>query len=562
MRPDKRRRIAQETLEIYAPIANRLGLYKVFRTLQDISFSLIHPWRAQAITRAVDAACGDRRDFFAQIEEAIAQKMQSEGIEAAVFGREKGLYSIYLKMQRKLKAKESRPFRRIYDLYGFRVIVHEERDCYLALGALHALYKPREGRFKDYIANEKSNGYRSLHTTLTGPGGTPLEIQVRTEEMDHVAQTGIASHLLYKDGGSDEELRLKTHKWLQSLLEMQDEDAVEFFENVKIDLFPDEVYVFTPQGEIKALPQGATPIDMAYAIHTDVGNHCQAARINHEAASLRMELQNGDVVEIITSPEASPDPSWIAYARTGWARNRIRHCLKKSHPDDCAALGKKLLSRELKSLGLALSEISEPAWQQILKASGNRAPDEVYIDIALGKRLAAVVARRLLALAGLPAKQSVRSLSIRGTEGSAVHLASCCLPVPGEPVIGSIKKAQGVVVHARDCPAAAKMQGGQGKWIDVEWAAGADEFFNTRIAVEAEAGKKQQDLLVAELAVAISEAGANINDLSRALDAEKGRVHLSFIVQVHSLSHLQKLLATLGQKPGVQSAARAYALPS
>ncbi|MDR0996823.1 MAG: RelA/SpoT family protein, partial [Zoogloeaceae bacterium] len=316
MRPDKRRRIAEETLEIYAPIANRLGLYKVFRALQDISFTLIHPWRAQTLTRAVDAVCGDRRGFFHQIEEAIGQKMQKEGIDATVFGREKGLYSIYLKMRRKLKDNESQPFKRIYDLYGFRVIVHEERDCYLALGALHALYKPREGRFKDYIANEKSNGYRSLHTTLTGPGGTPLEIQIRTEEMDHVAQTGIASHLLYKDGASDEDLRLKTHKWLQSLLEMQDEDAVEFFENVKIDLFPDEVYVFTPQGEIKALPQGATPIDMAYAIHTDVGNHCAAARINHEAASLRMELQNGDVVEIITSPDADPDPSWIAYART------------------------------------------------------------------------------------------------------------------------------------------------------------------------------------------------------------------------------------------------------
>jgi len=313
VRPDKRRRIARETLEIYAPIANRLGLNKMFRELQDTSFRLIHPVRAHVLGKAMLAARGHRKELLTRITDNIRAKIEEVGIQAQVFGREKSLYSIYTKMEEKRLS-----FSQILDIYGFRVVVHDIPTCYLALGALHALYKPVPGKFKDYIAIPKANGYQSLHTTLIGPYGTPVEVQIRTEEMDHVAQEGVASHWLYKDAEhSGADLQIRTHKWLQSLLEMQSGDSSEFFENVKIDLFPDEVYVFTPKGKILALPQGATPVDMAYAIHTDVGNCCIAARINHELAPLRTELKNGDVVEIVTAAHANPNPAWLSYVKTG-----------------------------------------------------------------------------------------------------------------------------------------------------------------------------------------------------------------------------------------------------
>lgn len=538
VRPEKRRRIARETLEIYAPIANRLGLNKLFRDLQDTCFRLIHPMRAKVLRKAVQAARGNRKELLNRILDNIRGKMAEVGILAQVFGREKSLYSIYTKMEEK-----NLSFSQILDIYGFRVVVHDIPTCYLALGALHALYKPVPGKFKDYIAIPKANGYQSLHTTLIGPYGTPVEVQIRTEEMDHVAQEGVASHWLYKDAEhSGADLQIRTHKWLQSLLEMQSGDSSEFFENVKIDLFPDEVYVFTPKGRIMALPQGATPVDMAYAIHTDVGNCCIAARINHELVPLRTELKNGDVVEIVTAAHANPNPAWLSYVKTGRARSKIRHFLRTVQNEESASLGERLLYQELKTMGVEAPEVPAAAWERLVKASGNRSIKEVFTDIGLGKRLAAVAARRLLAEDVVPVHAVPGSLVIRGTEGMAIQLAKCCQPIPGDPIIGSIKKGQGLVVHTHDCPVIRKSRSSEpNKWIDVEWEPSPGSLFEVRIDVEV----KNARGVLAQVAMAIADSGSNIENVAMEGDPEKLFTRLHFTIQVGSRVHLANVMRNL-----------------
>ncbi len=545
VRPDKRRRIARETLEIYAPIANRLGLNKMFRDLQDTSFKLIHPMRARVLGKAVQAARGHRKELLQRILDSIRAKMNEVGILAQVFGREKSLFSIYTKMEEKHLS-----FSQVLDIYGFRVVVKDIPTCYLALGALHALFKPVPGKFKDYIAIPKANGYQSLHTTLIGPFGTPVEVQIRTEEMHHVAQEGVASHWLYKDAEhSGADLQIRTHKWLQSLLEMQSGDSSEFFENVKIDLFPDEVYVFTPKGRIMALPQGATPVDMAYAIHTDVGNCCIAARINHELVPLRTELKNGDVVEIVTAAHANPNPAWLSYVKTGRARSKIRHFLRTVHNEESAALGERLLNQELKTLGIEPPEIPSAAWERLVKASGNRSIKEVFTDIGLGKRLAAVAARRLLlAEDAIPVSAAPDTLVIRGTEGIAIQLAKCCQPIPGDPIIGSIKKGQGLVVHTHDCPVIRKSRSHEPqKWIDVEWEPSPGSLFEVRIDVEV----KNARGVLAQVASAIADSGSNIENVSMEGDPEKLFTRLHFSIQVGSRVHLAHVMRNLRLIPNV-----------
>ncbi|MDD3482479.1 bifunctional (p)ppGpp synthetase/guanosine-3',5'-bis(diphosphate) 3'-pyrophosphohydrolase [Azovibrio restrictus] len=545
VRPDKRRRIARETLEIYAPIANRLGLNKMFRDLQDTSFKLIHPMRARVLGKAVQAARGHRKELLQRILDSIRAKMNEVGILAQVFGREKSLFSIYTKMEEKHLS-----FSQVLDIYGFRVVVKDIPTCYLALGALHALFKPVPGKFKDYIAIPKANGYQSLHTTLIGPFGTPVEVQIRTEEMHHVAQEGVASHWLYKDAEhSGADLQIRTHKWLQSLLEMQSGDSSEFFENVKIDLFPDEVYVFTPKGRIMALPQGATPVDMAYAIHTDVGNCCIAARINHELVPLRTELKNGDVVEIVTAAHANPNPAWLSYVKTGRARSKIRHFLRTVHNEESAALGERLLNQELKTLGVEPPEIPSAAWERLVKASGNRSIKEVFTDIGLGKRLAAVAARRLLlAEDAIPISAAPDTLVIRGTEGIAIQLAKCCQPIPGDPIIGSIKKGQGLVVHTHDCPVIRKSRSHEPhKWIDVEWEPSPGSLFEVRIDVEV----KNARGVLAQVASAIADSGSNIENVSMEGDPEKLFTRLHFSIQVGGRVHLAHVMRNLRTIPNV-----------
>lgn len=548
VRAEKRRRIATETLEIYAPIANRLGLNKVFRQLQDLSFELIHPLRAKVIARALRAARGNRRELLSRILDNVNGKMAEAGIQAMVFGREKSLYSIYRKMEEKRLS-----FSQVLDIYGFRVVVRDVPTCYLALGALHALYKPVPGKFKDYIAIPKVNGYQSLHTTLIGPYGTPIEVQIRTEEMHHVAQEGVASHWLYKDAEqSGADLQKKTAKWLQSLLELQSgtRDSAEFLEHVKIDLFPDEVYVFTPKGQIMELPRGATAVDFAYMVHTDIGNRCVAARINQELMPLRTELKNGDQVEIITAAHANPNPAWLSYVRTGRARSKIRHFLKAMQHEESAQLGENLLGQELQHLGVQAAELPATCWEELMRESGNRSLKEIYTDIGLGKRIAAVVARRLLAKDGVMAEEPVplSTVVIRGTEGMAIQLAQCCCPIPGDPIIGSIRKGQGLVVHTHDCPSIRKSRSSEPKkWIDVEWQPAEGKLFETRIRVTA----KNARGVLAAMAAAIADANSNIENINMEEKTPGLYTTLQFTIQVANRGHLARILRSLRLIPEV-----------
>jgi GTP pyrophosphokinase/guanosine-3',5'-bis(diphosphate) 3'-pyrophosphohydrolase len=553
VRADKRRRIAHETLEIYAPIANRLGLNKLFRQLQDLSFEHIYPMRARVLERALRAARGNRRELLSRILDGIQGKMREAGIEAQVFGREKSLYSIYRKM-----ADKHLSFSQVLDIYGFRVVVCDVPTCYLALGALHALYKPVPGKFKDYIAIAKANGYQSLHTALIGPFGTPVEVQIRTESMHHMAQEGVASHWLYKDSEeSGADLQLKTHKWLQSLLELQSTagDSAEFFEHVKVDLFPDEVYVFTPQGKIMALPRGATAVDFAYAVHTDIGNHCVAARINYELMPLRTELSNGDQIEIVTAAHANPSPAWLSYIKTGRARSKIRHFLKTMQHDESAALGEHMLNQELIVLGVEPGSIPAAIWEQLVHDSAGKSVKDVYTDIGLGRRLAAVVARRLLPRDDSlhPEGSKPAALVIRGTEGMAIQLAPCCHPIPGDAIIGSIRKGQGLVIHTHDCPAIRKSRSIEPqKWIDVEWEPEPGKLFNVSLRITAKTARG----VLGRIATSISEIGSNIENVSMEEQSPGLYTVLHFIVQVSGRAHLAQLLRGLRRIPEVVRIAR------
>ena len=550
MRPDKRRRIAIETLDIYAPIALRLGLNKLYRELQDISFRLIHPHRAEVLAKALQASRGNRRELLSRIQDAIIGKLVEAGLNADVFGREKSLYSIYRKMRDKRLS-----FSQVLDIYGFRVVVDREPTCYLALGALHGLFKPVPGKFKDYIAIPKVNGYQSLHTTLIGPFGTPVEIQIRTREMHHVAQEGVAAHWLYKDTeDSGTDLQIRTHKWLQSLLEMQSGDSSEFFENVKIDLFPDEVYVFTPKGKIMAMPRGASVVDFAYNVHTDIGNHCSAARINQDLVPLRTELRNGDMVEIITSPLANPHPAWLNYVKTGRARAKIRHFLRTVQTEESSRLGERLLRQELLTLGVVPISIPTDAWEQLTRSTGHKSLEDLYTDIGLGKRLPSVVARRLLAREEMSrSSPSHMALAIHGTEGMAIQLARCCQPIPGDPIIGSIKKGSGLVIHTHDCPTIRKSRSAEPhRWIDVEWEPDEGKLFDVRIKLEV----KNARGVLAQVAAAIAESGSNIEHVAMDSDPEHLFTQLRFTIQVSHRIHLAAVMRRLRHIPEVSRIVR------
>ena len=553
VRADKRRRIARETLEIYAPIASRLGLNKLFQELQDLSFQLIYPMRARVLARALKAARGNRRELLSRILEGIKGKLRDTGIEAQVFGREKSLYSIYRKMLEKRLS-----FSQVLDVYGFRVVVTDVPTAYLALGSLHALYKPVPGKFKDYIAIPKPNGYQSLHTTLIGPHGTPFELQIRTAAMDNVAQEGIASHWLYKDGESfGAELQQKTTKWFHSLLDLQSTagDTSEFFEHVKVDLFPHEIYVFTPKGKIIALPRGATPIDLAYAVHTDIGNHSVAAQINFTLMPLATELTNGDRVDVVTAADAHPSAAWLAHVKTGRARSKIRHYLKTAHSDESTALGEKMLDQELRALGVVASDLPVSSWKSVLRDSGNKLIKEVYTDIGLGFRIAGVVARRLLAREEAPQPTDKRpaSLIIRGTEGMAVQFAPCCQPIPGDPIIGSIWKGKGLVIHTHDCPAIRKARTAKPtKWIDVEWEPEPGKLFSVRLRIMV-----QNTLgVLGRIATEISNSGTNIEHVN--MDEKHPGLYttLHFTVQVGSRTSLARLMRGLRRIPEVARISR------
>jgi len=548
--PQKQRRVARETLEIYAPIANRLGLNGLYQELQELAFSHLYPLRYRVLAKATKAARGNRRQVLGKILDAIKQRLPEAGIEAQVTGREKHIYSIYKKMHEK-----NLSFSQVLDIYGFRVVVKDAPSCYLALGALHGLYKPVPGKFKDYIAIPKMNGYQALHTTLFGPFGTPVEIQIRTRDMHRIAEDGVASHWLYKTSDATlNELQHKTHNWLQSLLDIQSEsgDAAEFLEHIKVDLFPDEVYVFTPKGKIMALPRGATAVDFAYAVHTQVGNRCVATKINYEMVPLRTELKNGDRVEVITAPHSNPNPAWLNYVKTGKARSHIRHFLKTMHYEESTELGEKLLDQALRALSTDVTAISAEQWEKLLRDAGTKSRQEVFSDIGLGKRLAAVVARRLFAAAE-QAQPEVRTgpIVIRGSEGMAVQFAKCCHPIPGDAIIGSIRKGQGMVVHTHDCPTAAKSRIDPDKWLDVEWAPEAGRTFVVSIRVTV----INQRGVLAKVAAAIAEDGSNIDNVS--MDEERSTyTGMQFTLQVTDRLHLARIMRGLRHIPEVIRIAR------
>jgi GTP pyrophosphokinase len=546
--PRKKQRIARETLEIYAPIANRLGLNSIYQELEDLSFRHLYPDRYRVLAKAVKAARGNRREVVSKVTDAMQRRLRDNKVTAEVFGREKHLYSIYRKMREKHVS-----FAQVLDVFGFRIIVPDVQSCYVALGALHGLYKPIPGKFKDYIAIPKANGYQSLHTTLFGPFGSPIELQIRTMEMHKIAEAGVASHWLYKSTDTSlSELQRKTHQWLQSLLEMQSEsgDSVEFLEHLKVDLFPDEVYVFTPKGKIMSLPRGATAVDFAYAVHTDIGNCCVAVKINQELMPLRAELKNGDRVEIITASHAKPNPLWLNFVVSAKARSHIRHFLKTMRFQESVQLGERLLAQALANFPVALADIRDQQWEKLVRDSSAKSRAEILADIGLGKRLAVVVARQLMSFGehAAPAETAHGgAVLIRGSEGMAVQFAKCCKPIPGDPIVGLISKGQGMVIHTHDCPVLAKTRADPDRTLDVEWDADTRRLFEVsiRLVVANERG------VLARVAADIAAAGSNIQNVVVEPDDGGTYTGMDFTLQVSNRIHLARIMRSLRGIPEV-----------
>ena len=559
---DKRRRIARETLEIYTPIAHRLGLNAIYRELQDLAFMHLYPLRFAVLKKAILAARGNRREVVGKTLEAVRGALPAAGIRAEVYGREKTIYGVYRKMiEKKLS------FSQVLDVYGFRIVVPDLPSCYLTFGALHALFKPVASKFKDYIAIPKINGYQSLHTTVLGPFGTPVEFQIRTHDMHRVAESGVAAHWLYKNSDELSEVQKNTHQWLQSLLDIQNQtgDAAEFLEHIKVDLFPETVYVFTPKSKIITLPRGATPVDFAYQIHTDIGNTCIAAKINGQLSPLRTELQSGDVVDVVTSPDSRPNPNWLNFVRTGRARSEIRHYLKTMKYDESVDLGKRLLDQALHQIDHHFDELVDPDWQRVLYESGAKTRDELLADLGLGRRLPGVVARRFFLSgfggdAGLDAetRHTIHPIIISGTEGVSVMLAPCCRPIPGDSIFGYIRRGYGLVVHTTDCPTAERQSTREPeRWIDAQWeSTGAEEHDAQRLFnVKLDMSLKNERGVLAKAAVEISETGANLAHVSMDDEAEEITL-LHFMIQVTDRVHLARVIRRLRRLPEATRIAR------
>ena len=561
MAPTHRKRIARETIDIYAPIANRLGLNALYLELQDLSFKHLFPLRYRILAQAIKTARGNRREVMNRLFDVLRDGFARANIAATVTGREKSIYSVYRKMREKHYT-----FSQVFDIYGVRVLVNDKSTCYAALGVLHELYKPIPGKFKDYIAIPKANGYQSLHTTLFGPFGTPLEAQLRTHDMHRVAEAGVAAHWLYKSGGQLdlEEAQRETDRWLQGLLEIQSEsrDSKEFLEHVKGDLFPEEIYLFTPKGKIMALPRGATAVDFAYGVHTDIGHHCVAARINYELLPLRTELKNGDHVEILTSPTARPNPSWLSFVTTGKARSRIRHYLKGLQQQESAALGERLLNQALATLKVEPESITWDRWEALAKEYAAKSQLDILADIGLGKRLSFVVAQALTRPVGkgddgattpaAPPGAKPGALTLRGVEGVAIQYARCCRPLPGDAIVGQFRRGQGLIVHIRDCVSLRKQRVDGGEIVDVEWAPDVHGVFDAgvRVLVADRRG------MLAELATTIGDADANIDTVSMERP-DGGDVAMFFGVQVRDRRHLAHLMRALRRVPDVRRVQRA-----
>jgi GTP pyrophosphokinase len=562
-------RISRETLDIYAPIAHRLGLNTTYRELQDLSFRHLHPWRYGTLAKALFKARGRRRDVIKRVQAEVESAFSNAGIDIQISGREKTLYSIYTKMEDKKLS-----FAQVTDIYGFRVIVTSLTQCYTAMGVLHQLYKPLPGRFKDYIAIPKINGYQSLHTTLVGPFGTNIEFQMRTEAMHVVAESGVAAHWLYKatDPESDASQRLGT-QWLQSLLDIQSEtrDAAEFWDHVKIDLFPEAVYVFTPKSQIMAMPRGATIVDFAYAIHSDIGHRAVSAKVNGEQVPLRSELHNGDVIEIITAPISSPNPGWLGFVRTGKARSKIRHHLKTMALNESQELGEKMLAQALRAEGIDRQRLAEDddahrvLWEKILRFSGNRSRTDLLTDIGLGKRIASMIAKRIVSLLAESGEKpdvllmsrerytshesvSQGALLLDGSEGASVQFAACCRPIPGDGILGYLGRGEGLVVHTDDCAVAKRHQHRDSeRFIAVDWSDEPVRAFETALMVTVSNGKG----VLARVAAALASAEADITHVNMCNERAQDATELRFGVAVRDRVHLASVLRAIKRTPSV-----------
>ncbi len=560
MIPAKKRRIAGETMEVYVPIAHRLGLNNIYRELQDLSFSHLYPVRYQTLSKAIKSARGNRREVVKKILEAVKNQLEASGLKAEVHGREKTLYGIYKKMRNKHLS-----FSQVLDVYGFRVVVDSVPNCYVALGTLHALYKPMPGKFKDYIAIGKINGYQSLHTTLIGPYGTPVEFQIRTQDMHRTAESGVAAHWLYKTGESNmSDLQQRTHAWLQSLLDIQQQtgDSAEFLEHVKVDLFPDSVYVFTPKSKIIALPRGATALDFAYSIHTGIGDHTVGVKINHEEQPLRTELHNGDIVEIITQPDSRPSPTWLTFVRTGKARSAIRHHLRLVDVNESAELGLELLTQALAVRNIK-PDLPASVVERLLGESSANSMEEVYADVGIGKRMPTLVARQIFGLMEgdpdllpsskpLPASD-IAPVTIYGSEGVAVQLAPCCMPIPGDQITGQLRRDQALVVHTCDCQTAKRLLAKEpDRWIAVQWGDDLNRRFDCRIRLLINNEKG----ILARVAAEIGESDANITYVGMDEDDENMMTQLRFTIQIADRVHLAQLIRNLRRVAGVNRVER------
>lgn len=562
-------RISRETLDIYAPIAHRLGLNQSYRELQELSFRYLLPWRYATLSKAVGKARSRRRDLIQKVERDVQAAFEQAGIYINLSGREKTLYSIYRKMDEKHLS-----FAQVTDMYGFRLVVPNVIDCYTALGVLHQMYKPVPGKFKDHIAIGKLNGYQSLHTTVVGPAGVNVEFQMRTEAMHVVAESGVAAHWLYKADSPEgaEAERLGT-QWLQSLLDIQHEtrDAAEFWDHVKVDLFPDAVYVFTPKSKIMAMPRGATVVDFAYAVHTDIGDRTVAAKVNGEQVPLRTEVKNGDVIEVITAPVSNPNPAWLGFVRTARARSKIRHHLKTMALDESQSLGDKLLSQSLRAEGIEHMPEEDAAhqglWDKLLRFSGNKTRAELLVDIGLGKRIASIVAKRMVSLlaelgekpnALLMSKErftahesiSQGSIVLDGSESATVQYAPCCRPLPGDAIVGYLGRGEGLIVHTGPCAVAKKLiQKDSERFISVEWADELVRAFDTAVVVTVQSGKG----VLARVAAALASAEADILQVDLGRDSEVGAptADLRFVINLRDTAHLDAVLRTLARTPTV-----------
>jgi len=550
---EKRRRIAKETLEIYAPIANRLGMHTMRVEFEDLGFKAMHPMRSERIRAAVRRARGNRNEIVEKIEESLIHCLEREGLEGEVMGREKHLYSIYKKMRGKRRA-----FNEIMDVYAFRIVVDKVDTCYRVLGAVHNLYKPLPGRFKDYIAIPKANGYQSLHTTLFGMHGVPIEIQIRTREMEEMANNGIAAHWLYKSNG--EETPKGTHararQWVKGVLELQQRagNSLEFIESVKIDLFPDEVYVFTPKGRIMEMPKGSTAVDFAYAVHTDVGNTCIACRVNRRLAPLSQPLESGSTVEIVTAPGARPNPAWLNFVVTGKARTHIRHALKLQRRSESVNLGERLLNKVLAGFETSLEKIGLERIRQTVAEYQVDSMDDLLEDIGLGNRMAYVIARRLIASEGEQAPADEGPLAIRGTEGLVLSYAKCCTPIPGDPIVGHLSAGKGMVVHQESCRNISEVRHNPDKCIQLSWSKDVTGEFNVELRIELE----HQRGLIALLAGSVNAADGNIEKIG--MDERDGRISVvQLVVSVHDRVHLARVIKKLRTIKGVTRITRVKA---